>query len=81
MSVSPARVFGLPGGTLRKGSVADVTVFDPAAEWTVDPDQFFSKGRNTPYRGKRLKGRATCTIVDGRIVHLLTEAGDPGLRR
>ena len=81
MSVSPARVFGLPGGTLRKGSVADVTVFDPVAKWTVDPDRFLSKGRNTPYRGKRLEGRATCTIVDGKIVHLLTEAGEPGLRR
>jgi dihydroorotase len=37
MSTAPARVFGLPGGTLRPGSVADITVFDPAAEWTVDP--------------------------------------------
>jgi dihydroorotase len=73
MSTSPARVFGLAGGTLRKGSVADVTVFDPAREWTVDPDKFLSKGRNTPYRGMRLKGRATCTIVEGRIVHLQTE--------
>jgi dihydroorotase len=48
--------------------VADVTVFDPDEEWTVDPDQFLSKGRNSPYRGKRLKGRATCTIVGGRVV-------------
>jgi dihydroorotase len=68
MSTTPARVFGLTGGTLRRESVADVTIFDPAAEWTVDPDQFLSKGRNSPYRGKRLTGRATCTIVGGRIV-------------
>ena len=73
MSVSPARVFGLAGGTLRKGSVADVTVFDPAREWTVDPERFLSKGRNSPYRGRRLTGRATCTVVDGRIVHRLME--------
>jgi dihydroorotase len=68
MSTTPARVFGLTGGTLRRESVADVTIFDPAAEWTVDPDNFLSKGRNSPYRGKRLTGRATCTIVGGRIV-------------
>jgi dihydroorotase len=69
MSTSPAKVFGLAGGTLRRGSVADITIFDPAAEWTVDPDQFLSKGRNSPYRGKRLTGRATCTIVGGRVVY------------
>jgi dihydroorotase len=68
MSTTPARVFGLTGGTLRRESVADITIFDPAAEWTVDPDQFLSKGRNSPYRGKRLTGRATCTIVGGRVV-------------
>jgi dihydroorotase len=68
MSTTPARVFGLAGGTLHRGSVADVTVFDPTTEWTVDPDTFLSKGRNSPYRGKRLQGRATCTIVGGRVV-------------
>jgi dihydroorotase len=68
MSTTPARVFGLTGGTLRRESVADITIFDPAEEWTVDPDRFLSKGRNSPYRGKRLTGRATCTIVGGRVV-------------
>ena len=68
MSVAPAKVFNLPGGSLRPGSVADITVFDPSAQWTVDPDTFLSKGRNSPYRGKRLTGRATCTIVGGRVV-------------
>ncbi len=75
MSTTPARVFGLPGGTLRRGSVADVTIFDPAAEWTVDPDTFLSKGRNSPYRGKRLKGRATCTVVGGRVVFNQMDGG------
>jgi dihydroorotase len=75
MSSTPARVFGLTGGTLRRESVADVTIFDPAAEWTVDPDQFLSKGRNSPYRGKRLTGRATCTIVGGRVVYQNREGG------
>ena len=78
MSTTPAKVFGLPGGTLRKGSVADITVFDPDADWTVNPDQFLSKGRNSPYRGKRLKGRATCTIVGGRVVFQGDGRGEMG---
>ncbi|MFI5310288.1 MAG: dihydroorotase, partial [Gemmatimonadales bacterium] len=71
MSCAPARLFHLPGGTLRKGTVADVTVFDPAREWTVDPALFQTKGRNTPYAGRVLTGRVGCTLVDGRIVHLV----------
>ena len=69
MACAPARVFHLPGGTLRRGSVADVTIFDPETEWTVDPARFRSKGRNTPYSGKRLRGRVHFTIVDGQLIH------------
>ncbi len=68
MSCQPARVFNLPGGTLAPGSVADVTVFDPEAVWTVDPKAFLSKSRNTPFAGWELKGRPVRTIVDGRTV-------------
>ena len=71
MACRPAKTFHLPGGTLAKGSIADVTVFDPARAWTVDPVKFRSKGRNTPYRGQVLRGRAVCTIVGGRIVYEL----------
>lgn len=71
MSCAPARTFGLPGGNLRRGSVADITVFDPAAQWSVDPSRFLSKGRNTPFAGMALTGRATCTIVSGQIVFQL----------
>ena len=71
MSCTPARIFGLPGGSLAKGAVADVTVFDPSREWVVEPSAFRTKGRNTPYSGMRLKGRAVCTIVGGRVVHQL----------
>lgn len=71
MSCAPARLFGLPGGTLSKGSVADVTVFDPARSWLVTPSEFLTKGRNTPYAGMTLKGRAMCTVVGGNIVHRL----------
>jgi dihydroorotase len=69
MSTTPARVFHLEGGTLRRGAAADVTVFDAEREWVVDPAAFFSKGRNTPYGGERLRGRAVRTIVGGRVVH------------
>ena len=71
MSCAPARIFGLPGGSLAKGSVADVTIFDPTREWEVNPSEFRTKGRNTPYAGMKLRGRAVCTIVGGRLVHRL----------
>jgi dihydroorotase len=69
MSVSPARTFNLPGGTLKRGAVADVTAFDPGREWKVDATKFVSKGRNSPYSGHTLQGIVMCTIVGGRIVH------------
>jgi dihydroorotase len=69
MSCAPARVFKLPGGTLRRGSPADVTVFDPAAEWLVEPSRFKSKGRNTPYAGRTLTGLTRVTIVGGRVAY------------
>jgi dihydroorotase len=68
MSCHPARAFGLLGGTLAQGSVADVTVFDPEAAWTVDPTMFRSKSRNTPFGGWELKGKVRYTVVGGRIV-------------
>jgi dihydroorotase len=71
MSCAPARVFRLPGGTLRRCSAADVTVFHPTAAWTVEPSRFRSKGRNTPYAGRELQGRAHVTLVDGRVIHRL----------
>ena len=69
MSCAPARIFHLPGGTLRTGAPADITVFDPAHEWAVDPSSFLSMGRNTPYAGMALRGRAMITLVDGRVIH------------
>lgn len=74
MSTAPARAFRLPGGTLRPGSPADVTVFDPSAEWTVEPEAFLSRSRNTPFGGWRLRGRALYTIVGGRVVWNGTES-------
>ncbi|PYO77850.1 MAG: dihydroorotase [Gemmatimonadetes bacterium] len=69
MACTPARLFNLPGGSLKRGTAADVTVFDPKARWTVDASQFTSKGRNTPYNGMTLVGRAACTIVAGSVVY------------
>ena len=56
-------------GTLRPGFPADVTVFDPAAEWLVDPASFVSKGKNTPLAGVTLKGSVVATIASGEVVH------------
>lgn len=67
MSCAPARAFSLPGGTLRRGSIADVTVFDPEREWTVDRNRFLSKSRNTPFHGMTLRGAPILTIVDGHV--------------
>ncbi|MGI9091301.1 MAG: dihydroorotase [Gemmatimonadaceae bacterium] len=72
MSCAPARLFHLPGGTLKPGSVADVTVFDPVRTWIVDPKEFLSKGKNTPYRGAELTGRAVHAVVGGELVYTLT---------
>jgi dihydroorotase len=73
MSCLPAKVFHLPGGTLRPGSIGDVTVFDAKREWTVNSLSFKSKGRNTPYGGRKLVGQARATVVGGRVVYRAPE--------
>jgi len=66
MSCAPARIMGLPGGTLRKGAPADIVVFAPAERWIVNPDEFLSRSRNTPFAGEELVGRVRRTFVTGR---------------
>ena len=68
MSTNPARILGVPGGTLAVGSVADVTLIDLNREWTVDANTFASKSRNCPFNGWTLKGKAVMTIVGGKVV-------------
>ena len=67
LTVSPARVLGIDRGTLRTGADADVTIIDPAAEWTIDLSQFRSKSRNSPFAGWKVRGRAHAVIVDGMV--------------
>jgi dihydroorotase len=73
MSCQPARAFNLPGGTLAAGSPADLTIIDLDRVWTVDKTAFLSKSANTPFDGWELRGRATHTIVAGKIVWSLDE--------
>jgi dihydroorotase len=68
LSRDPARLLGLPGGHLAPGAPADLTILDPAAEWTVDPARFQSRSRNTPFGGWPVTGRPWKTIVGGGIV-------------
>jgi dihydroorotase len=75
MSCQPARAFRLPGGSLRPGSPADVTVLDLEMGWTVDRDAFRSRSHNTPFHGWELRGRAVQTIVGGAVVYTHDESG------
>jgi dihydroorotase len=72
-TAAPRRVLGLPELRLEAGYPADLVLLDPEVEWTVDPAAFFTKGRNTPFAGMRLRGRALLTLCGGRVTHL-----DPG---
>ncbi|MDZ4164127.1 MAG: dihydroorotase [Smithellaceae bacterium] len=67
MTGKPSRILNLPGGTLKVGAAADLTVIDLNLPWTVDPANFRSKGRNTPFRGWDLRGKAIMTILGGEI--------------
>jgi dihydroorotase len=68
MSTRPADIFKLNAGKLAVGQRADITVIDPTQEWVVDPTQFKSKSRNTPFKGQTLKGKAIVTIANGEVL-------------
>ena len=68
MSVLPARILGVDMGVLHEGGRADVTVFDPQKQWTVRAEELQTKGKNTPYLGWELTGKASDVFVDGRHV-------------
>jgi dihydroorotase len=69
LSTRPAELLGLPGGSLRPGSAADLVVIDPDVPWVLDPHDLKSKCRNTPFDEARMQGRAVRTIVGGRTVY------------
>lgn len=69
MSTAPARILGIPAGTLQVGANADVVLFDPQREWVVDPEKLHGKSKNTPFKGMKLKGKVALTIFRGRIVY------------
>jgi dihydroorotase len=66
---NPARAFGLPGGGLGIGGVADICVIDPERPFVIESDALASKSKNTPFLGQTLAGRAVMTFVEGRVVH------------
>jgi dihydroorotase len=68
-TTSPANVFGLPGGILLEGNPADITVLDLSQENVIDPNTFASKGRNTPFKGMKVKGWPILTITAGKITY------------
>jgi len=68
MSTNPARILGIPGGTLAVGSPADITLIDLNRQWTVDANTFASKSRNCPFHDWTLQGKAVMTIVGGKVV-------------
>lgn len=67
MSTNPARLLRIPGGTLRPGQPADITLIDPTREWTYEAGNGHSRSRNTPFDGWKLRGKAVMTIIDGVI--------------
>lgn len=67
MSAAPARVLGLEGGAIEEGAVADLTIADLSEKWTIDPKDFVSKGKNTPFAGREVYGKVKYTLVDGEV--------------
>jgi dihydroorotase len=79
LTAGPARVLGLPGGSLTPGAPGDVTVLDLAREHVIEPARFRSKARNTPFGGWACVGAPWMTVVGGRVVmHGGVVAGDGG---
>ncbi len=68
MTWEPAKVFKLDAGTLNVGSAADITVIDPDKEWVVDAKNFYTKGSHSPFIGRKFKGKAVMTFVDGKMM-------------
>lgn len=69
MSYNPAKVLGIPKGTLDEGKIADITIINPDKEYTIDLNTFESKGKNTPFDGYKVSGEVEYTILNGKVVY------------
>ncbi|MBX3396664.1 MAG: dihydroorotase [Phycisphaerae bacterium] len=82
LSCLPSKLLKLGRGTLAPGAIADITIIDPAEEWVISPSEFLSRSRNTPFGGWQVRGRATQTIVAGRVSfdrHSGVASGEPSV--
>ena len=68
MTSEPAKLFDLAGGSLNVGDVGDITIIDPELEWTVNDKEFYTRGSHSPFVGRKFKGKAVGTIVNGRLI-------------
>ena len=69
MSLNPAKILGIPAGTLNVGENADLTIVDLNEEWIVDPEKLHSRSKNAVYKGRTLTGKVKCTLVGGKTVY------------
>ncbi|MFH1336409.1 MAG: amidohydrolase family protein, partial [Candidatus Zixiibacteriota bacterium] len=68
-TINPARILNLNGGRIKRNLPADITIINPKPTWVVDPSKFYSKSKNSPFGGKKLRGKVFCTIVGGKIMY------------
>jgi dihydroorotase len=68
LTVNPAKIMRCDRGKIEEGAIADIAIFDAKAEWKIDKDKFETKGRNTPFDGKKVKGQTSEVIVAGELV-------------
>jgi len=69
LSLGPSEILGIDRGHLSKGALANIAIIDPLARYNINPANFASKSKNTPFAGRSVKGKVVLTIVDGRIVY------------
>jgi dihydroorotase len=71
MTCNPAQIINYDGGVIKKNARADLVLIDLDDEWVIDSNKFLSKSKNSPFDGFKVKGRAVCTIVAGKVVYNL----------
>jgi dihydroorotase len=69
MTCNAAKIINFDGGKIQKGARADLTLIDLNSEWTINSQKFYSKSKNSPFDGFKVKGRAVMTVVGGKVVY------------